>query len=320
MNKFIICLGVFLLLVGVFSCEKNEDPIAIFEITPRLGHYSQLFTFDASASRDLESREHELEVRWDFDGDSNWDTDWSNDKVATHYYSEKGTYTVIMQIRDSNGNIAESRRTAEATLLNLKGQLVDVRDGKDYKTVLIDSIWWMAEDLHHGKWISMWEKARQTDNGFVERYGKTDFENLDANSGYYNYGEAMDYHFAEKTPGICPPGWYIPNNDEWIGLVGHVGDGKDPAIFLSVIGDEGVDLTFTGRRYIGWGQSETDFGGLYWSSSGSYQMEPYGISFFYYPKDTTNLRPISLEPGDSLHSMYYKEYALPLRCVKKNER
>ena len=205
-------------------------------------------------------------------------------------------------------------------LSHLKNQdlVRDKRDGKEYKTVLIDSIWWFAEDLHHGKWISIWENASQTDNGIVERYGTTDFENLDINSGYYNYEEAMDYNFADKAKGVCPPGWYIPNNDEWISLVDHVGDKKDPAIFLSVIGDEGVNLAFTGRRYLGWGQSAIEPGGLYWSSSGTYQMSPYGISLFYYPKDTSKLEPISLEPGDSLYSVYYEKYALPVRCVKKN--
>ncbi len=320
MNRFLYFLGALFIFLFSYSCQKNEDPIAIFEVSPRLGHYSQQFTFDASGSRDLESRDHELEFRWDFDDDNTWDTEWSFNRVATHFFSERRIYNTLMQVRDNNGKIAESRRQVEVTLLNLKGLLVDIRDGEEYKIVLIDSIWWMSEDLHNGKWLSMWENAIQTDNGIIERYGKTDFDNLDIKSGYYNYGEAMNYSYGEKTQGVCPPGWYIPTNDEWISLVDHVGDGKDPAIFLSVIGDEGVNLAFSGRRYIGWGQSVIEPGGLYWTSSGSYQIEPYGISIFYYPKDTSDLRPLSIEPGDSLYSLYYWKYALPLRCVKKNER
>ena len=320
MNNLLIRLGVLVILVGAFSCEKDEDPIVNFEISPRIGHYSQEFTFDASASRDVESRDHELEFRWDFDDDGNWDTEWLFKAVAKHYYSERRIYTVCLQVRDNSGNTTIGKRQVETTLLNLKGLAVDARDGEEYSTVLIDSIWWMAEDLHHGKWISMWEKALQTNNGIIERYGKTDFNNLDVLSGYYNYGEAMDYVYREKNPGVCPPGWYIPSNDEWLSLVEHVGDGRDPAIFLSVIGDEGVNLAYSGRRYVGWGQSVVDHGGLYWTSSGTFQMESFGFNIFYYPKDTTEMRTISYEGGVESYGLYLNHYALPLRCVKKNIR
>lgn len=313
-------MGAVFFLICVLSCHKNEAPVAIFEISPKLGHYSQKFSFDASSSSDLEYRDHELEIRWDFDGDSHWDNDWSYNKIVTHYYPERGTYIAVMQIRNPKEETVETKRQANVSLLNLKAVMVDARDGKDYNTVLIDSIWWIAEDLHHGKWISMWEKALQLNNGIVERYGRTDFNDLDEKTGYYIYGEAMDYTYGEKTPGICPPGWYIPSNEEWISLVEHIDDGKDPAIFLSILGDEGVNLGFGGRRYIGWGQTAVQPGGLYWTSSGFYESEPYSYNIFFFPKDTSYLRPITFEPGDTLFSLYYKKYALPLRCVKKNIR
>lgn len=321
-------MGAFFILVGTFSCEKNEAPIPMFEVSPTRGHYSQEFSFDASASNDLVSRDYELEVRWDFNGDGIWDSEWSVKKKSTYYFPERGIYISLLQIRDPKGKIAETKRQVDVSTLNLKSLLIDPRDFIEYKTVLIDSIWWMAQDLHHGKWLSMWEKAFQTDNGIVERYGLSDFEDLDVNSGYYNYGEAMDYRYNLKTQGICPPGWYIPSNEEWISLVEHIGEDKDPAIFLSVLGDEGVNLGYGGRRYIGWGGGLYDSSlslywsslGLYWSSSGLFDREPYTFNIFFFPKDTSFLQPITFEPHDSMHILYYEKYAIPLRCVKPNER
>ncbi len=237
-----------------------------------------------------------------------------------HYYADRGIYTVRLQVKDPRKDITEARRTVDVSLLNRKGILVDPRDGYDYKTVLIDSIGWMAQDLHHGKWLSMWERAIQKNNGIVERYGETDFEDLDLLTGYYNYGEAMNYQYQEKNPGICPPGWYIPDNAEWNSLINHLGEDKDPAIFLSVIGDEGVNLSFTGRRFVDWGISRPQPGGLYWSSSGDFGSTPYTFNLFYFPKDTVNLGILTFAPSDSMYVDYFDKYALTLRCVKKNEQ
>ncbi|MBT3242002.1 MAG: hypothetical protein HN352_02555 [Bacteroidetes bacterium] len=313
-----------LLLIGMLaicgSCSKNEQPFAIFQISPERGHYSQKYTFDATDSHDPDHRAHELQFRWDFEADKIWDTEWALQKITFHYYPERGIYTVIMQCKDPAGDITETKREVDVSILNLKGILTDPRDGYNYKTVLIDSIWWMSQDLHHGKWLSMWAREEQIDNGIIERYGRTDFEDIDRYSGYYNYDEAMDYSYGEKTPGICPYGWYIPSNDEWISLVDHVGDKKDPAIFLSVLGDEGVNLGFPGRRYIGWGQNAQQPGGLYWSSSGVYIPLPPTINLFFFPKDTSYLRPITLSPQDSMYHEYHEKYAIALRCVKKNSQ
>ena len=42
-----------------------------------------------------------MEIRWDFENDGVFDTDWSTDKVATHVYDAYGQYTIGMEIRDA---------------------------------------------------------------------------------------------------------------------------------------------------------------------------------------------------------------------------
>ena len=83
----------------------DEVPFASFEVTPAVNAPGMPFTFDASSSSDLETGPAAIEVRWDWDNDGNWDTYWSTDKTATHQYSDPGVYTVVLQVRDSTGQL-----------------------------------------------------------------------------------------------------------------------------------------------------------------------------------------------------------------------
>lgn len=58
------------------------------------------FHFDASASSDTQTPGNQLEVRWDWEGDYVWDTDWSVSKTASHSYTRPGVYTPTVEVRD----------------------------------------------------------------------------------------------------------------------------------------------------------------------------------------------------------------------------
>lgn len=62
-------------------------------------------TLDASVST-VETIEYE--VRWDFNGDGTWDTDWSTNKTVIHQFPGPGTYTVILEVRDLRGLTSQS--------------------------------------------------------------------------------------------------------------------------------------------------------------------------------------------------------------------
>jgi PKD domain len=62
---------------------------------------------DASKSADMLDNQSELQVRWDWSGDLEWDTDWSTNKTASHLYAHGGNYTVKLQVRNSEGLIGE---------------------------------------------------------------------------------------------------------------------------------------------------------------------------------------------------------------------
>ncbi len=77
---------------------RNDPPTATFTaiITGNLE-----VTVDASGVSDTETAVDDLEVRWDWDNDGSYDTDWSTDKIDVYTYATDGEHTITMQVRDA---------------------------------------------------------------------------------------------------------------------------------------------------------------------------------------------------------------------------
>lgn len=88
----------------LISCEeedKNTVPVAAFTITPESGTNQTMFTFDASPSTDNEDPPSSLLVRWDWENDGLFDTDFSTNKVLSYQYDLPGTYQITLEVKDS---------------------------------------------------------------------------------------------------------------------------------------------------------------------------------------------------------------------------
>ena len=100
---FIILLA---LMAGVYSCEKteeNKEPVAEFTIEPGTGPFTTIFSFDASASTHPDGSNAGLLVRWDWDGDGTFDTDYSSVKKMDHQYEEADNYSVVLEVATDEG-------------------------------------------------------------------------------------------------------------------------------------------------------------------------------------------------------------------------
>jgi uncharacterized protein (TIGR02145 family) len=111
---------------------------------------------------------------------------------------------------------------------NTTGTITDKRDGKVYKTVVIGSQTWMAENLNVSKFRNgdpipevktkeEWEKA-----GTAGRPGWCYFENDPKNGA--KYGKLYNWYAVNDPRGLAPAGWHIPTATEWIGLENHLGE------------------------------------------------------------------------------------------------
>ncbi len=105
--------------------------------------------------------------------------------------------------------------------------IIDLRDNQVYKVVRIGEQWWMQENLDIGTRIDGLEGA--TDNGIIEKYCAHDITgNCDVYGGLYQWDEVMNYHQSDvgnpgTTRGICPCGWHLPTEFEWVELVDYLG-------------------------------------------------------------------------------------------------
>jgi len=87
----------------------GNPPAPGFSIIPGTGDTNTNFTFDGSSSTDVEDGtgpNSPLQVRYDFEGDGNFDTAFSVNKIAGHVYPAPATYNVRMEVRDTAGNVA----------------------------------------------------------------------------------------------------------------------------------------------------------------------------------------------------------------------
>jgi len=109
--------------------EDDQPPTASFTIDPYEGSPSTVFSFDASSSSDNEDDTDDLLVRWDWENDGAWDTDWTTDKIAYHQYSPQGTYTtydVTLVVKDTADQ--ESYSTQEVLVMFSDGDGVAEND------------------------------------------------------------------------------------------------------------------------------------------------------------------------------------------------
>ncbi len=91
---------------AIVSTEQNDAPAADFTISPPAGVVTTEFTFDASSTSDDIDALSALQFRWDWESDGTWDVEWSSQTSQTHTYTEAGSYTVTLEVKDSGGLVA----------------------------------------------------------------------------------------------------------------------------------------------------------------------------------------------------------------------
>lgn len=221
------------------------------------------------------------------------------------------------------------------------GEVVDERDGQVYKTVVIDTLVWMAENLNYADSINSpsllgknWCYGNEPENCL--KYGRI-----------YTFGAAVDsfalandpdnpvqcgngYVCKELRPirGLCMEGWHLPSTSEF-----HVIDDYAMSIATKVYMPKGASTEVTAQAmrsaYI-WPYGDDTFGfsllpgGYYKLDSGQFKdggqvaylwsldyNEDYVYMFVVYDD-------VSMSSGGTTHVTLEEKYmyALNMRCVK----
>lgn len=204
--------------------------------------------------------------------------------------NNKNNKTQIKNSSDSAAGTANSES-------KVKGTFTDSRDGKIYKTVVIDTQTWMAENLAYKTNSGCW--AYNNDSNNVKTYG-------------YLY----DWETA-KT--VCPAGWHLPTDTEWTTLTTFLGGESVAGGKLKEIGtahwtspnsgatnESGFSALPGGYRYDGGTFDWVGYYGHWWSSTVDNRYNTYSAWEW------------SLGYGVSVANScpYSKGYAFTVRCVK----
>lgn len=94
-------------------------------------------------------------------------------------------------------------------------------EGQVYNTIQIFSQCWLKENLNVGTMIE--GTMEQSNNGTIEKYCyNNEPDSCTKYGGLYQWNEMMQYTTWQGTQSICPPGWYVPTDEEWKVLEGAV--------------------------------------------------------------------------------------------------
>jgi len=92
---FLVALIISLILV-VHPVASQSSPVASFTFTPTTPIFGQIVVFNASASYDPDGGTI-VSYKWDFDDGIVYTVD---EPVATHNYTNIGTYNVTLTVTD----------------------------------------------------------------------------------------------------------------------------------------------------------------------------------------------------------------------------
>ncbi len=173
---------------------------------------------------------------------------WSNGETDTVISNlEAGDYTLT--VTDKRGRKAIDTITVTQPPWPV---CVDAQ-GNSYRTVVVNTKIWMAENLR---------TTQLVDSVNVVAVSVENNDSLDAQYGkLYTWPAAMNGAVVEMAKGVCPDGWHIPSDAEWMELIDNVSNHDNVIPNLA----ETLNLSYAGF-YNGEFQSK-DVSVSFWSST-----------------------------------------------------
>jgi uncharacterized protein (TIGR02145 family) len=260
-----------------------------------------------------------------------------------------GSHTINVTAKDNLNNTTSHEiviLVIEESSVQLETGTVEDYDGNTYKTVKIGTQWWMAENLKtthfsNGTEITLiennasWDNLTLSDKGYC--YYNDSIAQAATYGALYNWAGAMNgTQSSESIPshirGICPAGWHLPSDCEWIVLEIQLGMSYNEAWLVGWRGtNEGSKMkTKSGWFNNGNGTNSSGFSALpagFRSSNGLFSDRG-KVTHFWSSTEYANITSYAFnrelgynqsEVGWFRASHYYgypKDFGFSVRCVK----
>ncbi len=221
----------------------------------------------------------------------------------------------------SNSSNYVSSQLSFSFVMNIPGpNLIDI-DGNTYKSVKIGSQTWMAENLKVTKYRDGSSIPNVTD-GVIWKSLSTGAYCYFTNSTAIGstYGALYNFYAVADNRGLCPTGWHVPSDTEWMTLRDYLGganvaggklketgtvhwdspnDGNNLSGFTAIGGSwrGGDGIFYYYVRHTGW----------WWTST---SVDTNNAWFYYINYKFSDLSRSSTDP------YFHKQAGCSVRCIK----
>ena len=192
------------------------------------------------------------------------------------------------------------------------GLLKDPRDGKTYKTVVVNGQLWMAENLNYAD-NNVGTAVCYSDNlNNCDQYGRLYSRDAAMDDSRCKYLSDCDLGNG-PIQGICPDGWHIPTVEDMENLVDFIGDNVSRYKSTGSTWNYGGGVDTYGLSFLGAGNWDSD--------DGFEDLHRYEVTWAYYPNTYQHYLLLG-GPSDIVSVVDYKdsEYYSSVRCVKGSMR
>ena len=189
----------------------------------------------------------------------------------------------------------------------------DPRDGQVYPTVQIGTQCWMKKNLNIGTVIN----THQAQNpAAIEKYCYDNVPgNCDTYGGLYQWTTVMQGSIQPQIQGICPPGWHIPDDVEWMRLLTFLG-GYPSAGKLKEAGMEHWEIPNTNADNSS-GFTALGAGYVHTIDSNTYDVKRY--TYFWSSTQNQNTAQVyymQFNSGDVTRYGFTYNWGFSLRCIR----
>jgi uncharacterized protein (TIGR02145 family) len=202
------------------------------------------------------------------------------------------------------------------------GSLTD-QEGNVYKTIVIGTQEWMAENLKTSIYNNGDSIAHVTDGWEWQGLSSGAWCHYNNDSQYEcPYGKLYNWYAVADPRNVCPSGWHVPSDDEWSTLTNFLG-GTNPA--WSKLKSTGTLYWFDSNGYIPNSTNESGFsalpggsGGWYFGGDSFYQLSALGSWWSSTEVDinTAWSRSIGYMLENVNQDYSNKNQGLSIRCLK----